>query len=190
MSESLSVRERILQTSMKLFYSQGIKSTGINQIIEESNVAKASFYKYFPSKKDLIKECVEAYDQIIKNQMVNVVLDSHSFNDFVKKWIVVIKGDFQLMYRGCPIAESGFQLNNEDPEILELIKRIIHGWEELVSHFLYKMIKNDKLPADLDIVKVSRHMIHLYEGAATMWRITNDETYINDLEYLMASMLE
>ena len=42
----------------------------------------------------------------------------------------------------------------------------------------------------MDIDKVSRHMIHLYEGAATMWRITNDETYIDDLEYLMARMLE
>ncbi len=42
MSDGGSVRERILQTAMKLFYSQGIKSTGINQIIEESKVAKAS----------------------------------------------------------------------------------------------------------------------------------------------------
>lgn len=190
MSESGSVRDRILQTAMKLFYSQGIKSTGINQIIEESNAAKASFYHHFPSKRDLIKECVISYDNIIKNQMVNVVLDSNSFNDFVKKWIVVIKGDFQLMYRGCPIAESGFQLNSEDPEMMELVKQIIHGWENLVFQFLNKMIKNDKLPANMDINKVSRHMIHLYEGAATMWRITNDETYIDDLEYLMARMLE
>ena len=190
MSEVGSVRDRILQTSMKLFYNQGIKSTGINQIIQESNVAKASFYKHFPSKRDLIKECVMAYDDIIKNQMVSVVLDSHSFNDFVKKWIVVIKDDFRIMYRGCPIAESGFQLNSEDPEMMELVKKIIHGWENLVAQFLYKMIKNDKLPATLDIDKVSRHMIHLYEGAATMWRITNDEIYIDDLEYLMARMLE
>lgn len=74
--------------------------------------------------------------------------------------------------------------------MMELVKQIIHGWEHLVAQFLNKMIKNDKLPASMDIDKVSRHMIHLYEGAATMWRITNDETYIDDLEYLMARMLE
>ena len=190
MAESGSVRDRILQTSMILFYNQGIRTTGINQIISESKVAKASFYKYFPSKRDLIKECIIEYDKIIKNQMVSVVMDSHSFNDFVKKWIVVIKGDFQVMYRGCPIAESGFQLDSEDPELMELLKQIIHGWENLVSQFLNKMIKNDKLPVTMDIDKLSRRMVHLYEGAATMWRITNDETYIDDLEYLMARMLE
>ena len=70
MSEGGSVRDRILQTAMKLFYSQGMKSTGINQIIEESNAAKASFYHHFPSKRDLIKECVISYDNIIKNIII------------------------------------------------------------------------------------------------------------------------
>jgi AcrR family transcriptional regulator len=50
MKHQLSVRERILKTATHLFYIQGIKNTGINQIIAESMVAKASFYQYFPSK--------------------------------------------------------------------------------------------------------------------------------------------
>jgi AcrR family transcriptional regulator len=81
MSEKFNVRERVLLTAMRLFYSQGIKSTGINQIIEESHVAKASFYKYFPSKRDLIKECVMEYDNYIKMKLVNLVLDSTSFSN-------------------------------------------------------------------------------------------------------------
>ncbi len=190
MSDGGSVRERILQTAMKLFYSQGIKSTGINQIIEESKVAKASFYNHFPSKRDLIKECVIEYDKIIKNQMVSVVLDSNSFNDFVRKWIEVIKSDFQVIYRGCPIAGSAFQIDIEDGEMMNLLKRIIDGWVDLVAQFLNKMVKNDKLPETLEIERVSRRMVHLYEGAATMWRITKDNIYIDDLEYLMERMLE
>ncbi|HOP29595.1 MAG TPA: TetR/AcrR family transcriptional regulator [Spirochaetota bacterium] len=190
MSEKFNVRERVLLTAMRLFYSQGIKSTGINQIIDESHVAKASFYKYFPSKRDLIKECVMEYDNYIKMKLVNIVLDSTSFSNFIKKWNSAIKEDFQIRYRGCPIAEACFQLDTEDPDMMTLLKGIIDGWINVVMQFLQKMIKNDRLPADIDVEKVSRRMVHLYEGAATMWRITNDESYIDDLEYLMSRMLE
>lgn len=190
MTEKFNVRERVLLTAMRLFYSQGIKSTGINQIIEESHVAKASFYKYFPSKRDLIKECVMEYDKYIKMKLVNIVLDSTSFSNFIKKWNSAIKEDFQIRYRGCPIAEACFQLDTEDPDMMIMLKGVIDGWINVVMQFLQKMIKNDRLPADIDVEKVSRRMVHLYEGAATMWRITNDESYIDDLEYLMSRMLE
>ena len=45
--KSKNVKERILDIAIRLFYSQGIKHTGINQIISESRVAKASFISIF-----------------------------------------------------------------------------------------------------------------------------------------------
>jgi AcrR family transcriptional regulator len=49
-------RERILNTAYTLFHKQGYNNTGINQIIMEANVSKASFYAHFKSKDDL---CIE-----------------------------------------------------------------------------------------------------------------------------------
>jgi AcrR family transcriptional regulator len=45
--------ERILETAYKLFYTQGYNLTGINQILDEAKVAKASLYHYFGSKEEL-----------------------------------------------------------------------------------------------------------------------------------------
>ena len=53
----LRPRERILETAARLFYESGVRSIGIDRILEESGAAKASFYRYFPSKDAL----VEAY---------------------------------------------------------------------------------------------------------------------------------
>jgi len=50
-----SARERILYTATRLFYEQGIRATGIDRIIAESNVAKASFYRQFPAKEELVQ---------------------------------------------------------------------------------------------------------------------------------------
>ncbi len=50
------VRNQIVETASRLFYKQGYNGTGINQIIEEAGVAKASLYQHFHSKEDLLVE--------------------------------------------------------------------------------------------------------------------------------------
>ena len=51
--KQLNPKDRILKTVERLFCEQGYLSTGINQIIAEAQVAKASFYQHFPSKEAL-----------------------------------------------------------------------------------------------------------------------------------------
>ena len=46
-------KDRILETASRLFYAQGYNATGINQILEEAKVAKASLYTHYGSKDDL-----------------------------------------------------------------------------------------------------------------------------------------
>lgn len=47
-------RERILATSYRLFARRGVLGVGVDEVIERSRVAKATFYKHFPSKNDLV----------------------------------------------------------------------------------------------------------------------------------------
>ena len=49
-----AARERILDTAFSLFYARGIRAVGVDLIIADSGVAKATFYKHFPSKDDLV----------------------------------------------------------------------------------------------------------------------------------------
>jgi AcrR family transcriptional regulator len=53
MKESI-VKDRILDTASRLFYDQGYHVTGINQIIDEADIARASLYNHFASKTDLL----------------------------------------------------------------------------------------------------------------------------------------
>ena len=50
-------RERLLQTADRLFYAEGVQTVGIDRIIDDAGVAKASLYRTFGSKDAL----VEAY---------------------------------------------------------------------------------------------------------------------------------
>lgn len=47
-------RERLLSTAEELFYAEGVRAVGIERILEVSGVGRASFYRHFPSKDDLV----------------------------------------------------------------------------------------------------------------------------------------
>lgn len=47
-------RRRVLDTAARLFYAEGIRAVGIDRIIAEAGVAKATFYSHFPAKDDLV----------------------------------------------------------------------------------------------------------------------------------------
>ncbi|GCE30497.1 TetR family transcriptional regulator [Dictyobacter alpinus] len=59
-----SARLRILHVASELFYHEGIRSVGIDTLIERSHVAKATFYHHFRSKDALIAAYLEARKEV------------------------------------------------------------------------------------------------------------------------------
>jgi AcrR family transcriptional regulator len=51
---SVNPRQRILAAAAVLFAENGITRTGVDTLIEASGVAKATFYRHFPAKDDLV----------------------------------------------------------------------------------------------------------------------------------------
>ena len=47
-------RRRVLDTATRLFYAEGVHTVGIDRIIAEASVAKATFYHHFKAKDDLV----------------------------------------------------------------------------------------------------------------------------------------
>jgi AcrR family transcriptional regulator len=58
-----TTRERILAAASKLFYSQGIRSVGMDLIAEKAGVTKRTLYYHFRSKDDLVAAYLDARDQ-------------------------------------------------------------------------------------------------------------------------------
>jgi AcrR family transcriptional regulator len=50
----VSARDRLLTAASQLFPEAGVQATGVDAIIGASGAAKATFYRHFPSKDDLI----------------------------------------------------------------------------------------------------------------------------------------
>ncbi len=56
--------DRILATAYELFSRRGIRDVGTNELISRSGVAKATFYRHFPSKDALVLAFLALRDQV------------------------------------------------------------------------------------------------------------------------------
>lgn len=57
-------RERILDAAYDLFAHRGVRDVGINELIAASGVAKATFYRHFPSKDDVVLAFLQRREEV------------------------------------------------------------------------------------------------------------------------------
>lgn len=56
-------RNRILEVADRLFYAEGVRATGTEKIMAIAEVAKATFYRHFESKDDLVLAYLDQRDR-------------------------------------------------------------------------------------------------------------------------------
>src|ERR1700761_8506460 len=61
-----AARERLLRTASELFYAEGIRAVGVDRVIEVAGVTRATFYRHFPSKDDLVVAYLKAVHDAVR----------------------------------------------------------------------------------------------------------------------------
>ena len=57
-------RERILKAAYELFSRRGIRAVGTDEVIERAGVARATLYRHFATKNDLVLAVLERREQL------------------------------------------------------------------------------------------------------------------------------
>jgi AcrR family transcriptional regulator len=110
---SVGPRARIVTTASRLFHRYGIVATGVDRIIAEAGVAKATFYRQFRSKEELVLTWMEDpetrwFDPILERAQRDAASAEEvvpAVFDGAAAWLELDE------FRGCPytnaIAELG-----------------------------------------------------------------------------------
>jgi AcrR family transcriptional regulator len=102
-----AARDRLLATAARLFYSEGIRAVGVDRVIAEAQVTRATFYRHFPSKEDLVCSYLETEDQRIRDRVKAGM--AHA-GDPVDAMGLLIDGIGQEIcapgFRGCPFINA------------------------------------------------------------------------------------
>ncbi len=157
------VRTRIIETASHLFYKNGYNTTGVNEIISESGIAKATLYSHFKSKEDL---CV-AFLQFKHNTFMK---DIEAFTNGKEKGTAQILALFDYLlqffqdreFNGC----WGIKTVAEIPQDNEKIRRELQDQKkEFLALIMALVAKNLHTSNQEEITQMGRRIYLLYEGA-------------------------
>lgn len=138
-SQNLPPRERILLTAYELFYREGIRATGIDRVIAEASVTKATFYRHFPSKNDLIRDFLEYRHQQWMVWFIDA-LQRHGNN--IRALSPVLAEWFSdENFRGCAFINSVGELGGIMPEVVEISRRHKQEMTAIIAGLLSPSIK-------------------------------------------------
>ncbi|WP_236794508.1 TetR/AcrR family transcriptional regulator [Amycolatopsis sp. GM8] len=61
-STDSSPRDRLLASARRLFYAEGIHTVSVDRLITEAGATRATFYRHFAAKEDLVEAYLRATD--------------------------------------------------------------------------------------------------------------------------------
>ena len=117
-------RSRIIDTASRLFYEQGYNSTGINQVIKEAGVAKASLYQHLPSKEDLLIEYLKVSSGSI-NHALQAATEKYSGprEKILGLFDFLLKFTKQNEFLGCSFLNIAAEIPKDNQKVKALVRK-------------------------------------------------------------------
>lgn len=168
------VIDKILDTAERLFYEQGYNNTGINQVIEEADIAKASLYKHFESKTDLLVAYLQRFHQRWFTRLETTV---NKVSDPKGKLLAIFDHHSERQqtreFGGCPFIKANEEAGMSDPRVLAEIQLAKQHLKEYLKG-LVAVSGHKKLLTDKELVEVIFLMVEGGVVEAAIFKQTND----------------
>ena len=118
------LKGHIIKTASELFYRNGYNSTGINEIIKESGIAKATLYNHFNSKEEL---CISYLKYMNRNFLIKI--KDYCYSKAERKSRVLLIFDFlqeffdDKEFNGCWCIKTVSELPKDNKKIRKEIQK-------------------------------------------------------------------
>lgn len=131
------VTDKILDTAERLFFEQGYNITGINQVIEEADIAKASLYKHFESKVDLLVAYLQRFHEHSFDRLGALV---NKTADPKQKLLAIfdyhLERQIQGEYGGCRFVKANDEAGMSDKRVLAEIQSAKQHFKDFIQQLV------------------------------------------------------
>ncbi len=112
-------RDQLLEVALALFCRDGFHATGIDRILAESGVAKATLYNHFQSKEELIRAALRRADERVRNRFMRQVERQAptAAGRLLAIFDVLEKQLAERDFRGCPFIKAAAEYASPDDPI-------------------------------------------------------------------------
>jgi AcrR family transcriptional regulator len=161
-----TARERLLAAANELFYHEGVHTVGIDRVIEQAGVAKASLYNTFGSKDELVGAYLEGRHA---SMAARIMRSLEKYRTPREKLLGVFEAQGELFtepgFRGCAFVSA----SSESPS--EVVSQAAASYRAWVRDLLTGLAREVGVP-DPEALGRKLHMI--YDGASLSARMDQD----------------
>lgn len=118
----LQPRQRLLDTAAELFYAEGIQAVGVDRMIATAGVTKATFYRHFRSKDELVLAYLSTRDKEIRARTAQAAAVAKDPDQIVE---LLVGGLAEEIcgpgFRGCPFINAAAEYPDPQHPVRQLI---------------------------------------------------------------------
>lgn len=164
------VREGILSVAGALFYREGVRAVGVDRIVAEAGVAKATLYRHFPSKEHL----VAAYLSARHERVLEALRASLEGLSEPRARLSAIFDQLRAKadspeFRGCTFALAVAEHGES-----ERVSAIARAHKTAVREIFARILSE----AGISDGRTAAHLALLYEGALASVAVHRDPSFV------------
>jgi AcrR family transcriptional regulator len=177
-------RERLLTTASRLFYTEGLQAVGIDRLVATAGVTRATLYRHFPSKDDLVVAYLTRGDETIRARVGAARAQGGASTDEVIRAVArSIADDIEGPgFRGCAFLNAAAEYPDPDHPVHRAVLRHREWFLATMTELFTETGKPDPAPA-------GRHFVMLRDGAMTAGSLADAhpvcETFLRGVEGLL-----
>src|SRR5258708_29354009 len=96
-----SIRARLISAAMQAFAESGYRGTSIERIVEIADTTAPTFYRHFPSKRDMLVPLRERLAEEVGPVFRRLDSDQPQTLDHIRRWVRVYVNMWRRMHRLC-----------------------------------------------------------------------------------------
>ena len=172
-------KQHIVKTASKLFYSQGYNRTGINQIIKEAAIAKATLYSHFASKEEICVAYLQYKNKYFSREIQKFCRSKPKGKAQILALFEFLNAFFQKKeFNGCWCINTLAEIPKDNKLILCEIKSQKNAFYDFINALVlenFKEINKEKAST------LGKQIYLLYESASA-------ESYLHQSEWPITTM--
>jgi AcrR family transcriptional regulator len=140
-AQRFAPRARVLDAAAELFHLQGIRASGVDGIIEAAGVAKASFYRHFRSKEELVVAWLEdprtRWFDLVRREAEAGAATRRNPRAIVASLFTAVEEWLEADgFRGCPYLNTAAEITDRENPALPIVDRYLQDVQDYLRNLL------------------------------------------------------
>lgn len=132
-SQDRPARDRLLAAADHLFYSRGIRNVPVDDVIREAGVTRATFYRNFPAKEDLVRLYLTERADAIRARAEAAAATVEKPAEMMQALIDGIMLEICVPgFRGCPFINAAAEYPDSGSPIHEIVSQYRTWFRDLL----------------------------------------------------------